>query len=555
MGHFSTKQGALFYSYTIDVKQQQKIDSFLALLDRSGVEEFIEMETRDTGYITDMGRPGYNPYNVFACVLYGFAMGSCSLRDLESSCMNDIRYMYLMECERPSYSYFCTFMNRVIRPHCEQIFSMVTSEIFRTFNLDIDDCFIDGTKMQAFPNKYKVVWKPTAYHELLDGKIRTLLHTMGIARGIPSEGLVTSQMVAMKLTEAVKMTESEETIRPDGFETMVKNLSGYLVKVLEYEEKERICGPDRNSYYKTDHDATAMCLKQDYYSGLGSNMHPAYQIQSIVSHGFVLTCYVSQDRTDIYTFIPAFESLYRQYGVYPKSICADSSYGCLRNYRYCQEHKINAFVKYQTWQGERSGKRPALYELNEDGTITCLGGRIGKKATISGRHIRAEGNLFYRVRGCGNCAFMPYCRQYMKEKTGSSRIFEFNPELQRFKQEARDILLSVEGIEMRVNRSCQAEGNFGTVKYNMLYDRVRRTGKQSVSMELQLSFLGYNLRKYLKYSESGVKVKYWTAPKGISPEKFKKPSAKRLAKKATKKKKKSINEKAKDSYKYKKTKK
>lgn len=148
---------------------------------------------------------------------------------------------------------------------------------------------------------------------------------------------------------------------------------------------------------------------------------------------------------------------------------------------------------------------------------------------------------------------MPYCRQYMKDKTASFRIFEFNPEMQRFKQNARDLLLSVEGIEMRVNRSCQAEGNFGTVKHNMFYDRIRRTGMEPVTMELLLSFLGYNLRKYMRYCDSGVKAKYWMAPEGMTPEKFKKPSPKRLARRAMRKAKKSVNEKARDSYKYKKT--
>ena len=39
-------------------------------------------------------------------------------------------------------------------------------------------------------------------------------------------------------------------------------LSSYLLKLLDYEEKDEICGPNRNSYYKTDHDATAMCLNK-----------------------------------------------------------------------------------------------------------------------------------------------------------------------------------------------------------------------------------------------------------------------------------------------------
>ena len=50
-----------------------------------------------------------------------------------------------------------------------------------------------------------------------------------------------------------------------------KQLEKYLIKLLEYEEKEEICGPDRNSYFKADKDATAMTLKEDFYSGVGSN--------------------------------------------------------------------------------------------------------------------------------------------------------------------------------------------------------------------------------------------------------------------------------------------
>ena len=66
------------------------------------------------------------------------------------------------------------------------------------------------------------------------------------------------------------------------------SLKKMLLKTLEYEEIEAICGSGRNSYYKTDKDATAMCLKSDYYSGLGSNMHAAYSLQIIVAKGFIL---------------------------------------------------------------------------------------------------------------------------------------------------------------------------------------------------------------------------------------------------------------------------
>ena len=67
-----------------------------------------------------------------------------------------------------------------------------------------------------------------------------------------------------------------------------------------------------------------------------------------------------------------------------------------------------------------------------------------------------------------------------------------------------------------------------------------------------LTFLGYNIRKLFRYFNGTESSSYWQAPSDLEPERFKKPSAKRLSKKATKKKKKSANEKAKTSYKYKK---
>lgn len=315
---------------------------------------------------------------------------------------------------------------------------------------------------------------------------------------------------------------------------------------MNYEEQERICGPNRNSYYKTDHDATAMRLKQDYYSGLGSNMHAAYQVQLIISSGIIASYYVSQDRTDIYSFVPAMERLHAMYNIYPKRICADAGYGCLENYSYCDKHGIEAFVKYQAWEGEMSGRRPALYELNENGTITCLGGKTGHVTEIKDRHHKCKGSNFYIVEDCHGCPFMIYCRQFMKEREGSFKVFEINTKFQTLKQEARDRLLSVEGIEMRVNRSCQVEGGFGILKQDLLYTRFRRTGLNQVRAEFMLTALGANIRKYLKYCNSGLKNKYWTAPENTLPEKPKKPSAKRLANRVMKQRKKSKSEIARD---------
>lgn len=546
MGNFSTKQEFLFYPSTIHVEEKEKIDAFLALLDESDVKKYLNIKST----YEEFGRPEFNPYAMFATIVYGFAMENATLRNLESSCRNDLRFMYLMEGKTPSHVAFSRFINKVIKPNALAIFCSVVMAIFKALNIDMETCFIDGTKQEAKSNKYKVVWKPITFHLKLSDKIRTLLKLMSLDRGVPLEGIISSQTIAQKLSEAETALGKMEEAKREIFSKQIGSLSEYLAKALDYEEKEEICGENRNSYYKTDHDATAMCLKADYYSGLGSSMHAAYQAQAIVSCGFIVNYYISQDRTDIYTFVPSMERFKSCYGTYPKNIVADAGYGYLENYRFCRLNNMKAFIKYQAWQGESSARNPALYELMTDNTIICLGGKKGYKRKLENVHPRKKESEFFVVEGCRDCEFKPYCRRYMKDKTADSKVFEIVVEFQKEKQKARDLLLSVEGIEMRVNRSCQMEGVFGTLKYNMLYDRFRRTSMESVNVEFMLTSLGLNIRKFLRYYKGEVPVKYWTAPPDTTPQKFKKPSAKRLAKRATKVKTKSANEKLTAKYKY-----
>ena len=543
MREFSTKQGFLFYSFPLCEEEKTKIDGILSLLDQSGIEELIREKARKG----KGGRPPYDPYKLFAAVLLGFALGSPSLREMETSLRNDLRFIYVMGEACPTYATISTFINEVILPQKEELFSRIMKAIFASCGLAMDTAYIDGTKIEADANRYKFVWKPTRWHERLDGKARNLLSIMGLDDDLPAEGLLPSSLVVRKQEEAQKLSDGSQP-----WIGKLDNLTSYLLKMIEYEEKERICGPYRNSYYKTDHDATAMCLKQDYYSGLGSSMHAAYSVQLITSHGFIVSYLVSQDRTDMYVFTRTVDTFHAMYGKYPKRICADAGYGCTENWKYCHEHGIKGFVKYNSWSGERNGRTPAAYELEDDGTITCLGGKKGYITQIPNRHPKRKGAVFYRVDGCAGCAFMPYCRRYMNDKTGSFKIFEVSPEYQRYKQEARDMLLSVEGIEMRVNRSIQAEGAFGGLKQDLAYTRFRRISLEKVSLEVMLSCLGYNIRKYMRFIQKHTEFKEWKAPEGTKPETFKKPSAKRLANRAAKVRQKSKNEQVRDSHKYKK---
>ena len=536
--------------YTSNVEQSKKIDSFLALLDKSGVCNLLKDVIKKDD-ISKGGRPIYNPYNMLAVIIYNFAFNKSTLRDIEDKCRNDLRCLYILQGENPSYKSIGNFINDYILPNREKIFSLITKAIFDECKLEMDNMYLDGSKFEANANKYKFVWKPTTFHNKLSDKIRELLKGYNIETGLPAQGIIESQIIANKINELNDILKNynldlkENKAHNNNYKLLVQ----YLEKSLEYEEKERICGPNRNSYYKTDNDATAMCLKEDYYSGLGSNMHAGYNAQISVINGLITTYLVTQSRTDINDFTPLLDIHYKFYGSYPKKLCADSGYGSLTNYKYLDEHEIENFVKYFTWQGNVSGKNPSQYHLNDDETITCLNGNIGHKIKVSWHHKKAN-STFYKVEGCNKCQFNLYCKRFMKEKNENYKIFEVTIELQKYIQQAETNLLSIAGIEMRVNRSSQVEGAFGVIKQDIQYERFRRRSLDKVSTEFMLVCLGYNIRKLFKHFDGNAKFDCWKAPDNIKPETFKKPSAKRLSKKASKVKRKSVNEEAKSNYKY-----
>jgi len=529
MLYFNTGKIFLVPSFDLEVKEQERIERFLTLLDNSGVGKIIEKHIKNN--TSKGGRPGYNYYHLFATIIYGFAFTRCTLRELADACRYDLRFIFLMEQERPIYTKFCDFINKVIVPNEEEIFTLISMEIAKEMGIEMDDAFIDGTKFEANANKYKFVWKPTKHHKRLTVKASEIIKKYQLFDSYREEEFIRSNTLANALTNLkLKRNELDEIT----YRNVEKALIGLLEKVLEYEEKEEIIGPNRKSYYKTDKDATAMALKADYYSGLGSNMHAAYNVQILAMKGLVFSFYVSQSRTDINDFIDVIDVFAKFYGFWPKRICADAGYGSLDNYRYLEKHDIENYVKHQSWEGNKSARNPDCYHLNDDESITCLNGYVGYETKIPYRHPRKAEAVFYKVNGCNNCNWMPYCKRFMMRQDEDYKIFEVVKDLERYKYQSQENLCSPKGIEMRVNRSIQVEGVFGIEKQDYGYVRFRRRGLNKVSTESMLNFLGLNIAKLFRFYETGRLNKFWIAPDNLEPETFKKPSWKRLAKKGRK---------------------
>ena len=519
MSYFTMFRSFLLPSFNLSGEEQRKLDMFLQILEDSGVATIIQKALRRGK--NNGGRNPYNPYRLFATIIYAFSKHSGSLRKIEESINFDLRFIYLMQQERPSYVTISKFLNNVVVKSQDEIFSCIVKRILLHFNICIDDVFIDGTKIEANANKTKFVWRPTAFQKKLDSKIKTELtkhfnmqdnKTNFIAKEVADYISALKEKIAQQGIELEKVSFGRGHRNPD-IVSSYKRLTELLLKKLEYEERESICGDGRNSYYKTDKDATAMNMKSDYYSGLGSNMKAGYNIQIIVAKGIVLEYMVSQDRNDLYAFIPTLNKFYVNYDHYPRRICADSGYGSLLNYRFLSENGIENYVKFQYWQPEVDGRHVELYSFDGEGRFVCLSGREGIKNPFDlNRHPRGKGNDFYLISNCGRCIFKDYCKAKLKDKASNTRIFEVNKELYDYKAEARKNLLSTMGIEMRVNRSSQVEGVFGVIKQDMSYDRIRRRGLENVSAEIMLVCLGYVLRKTFSLIEGKGKIEYWKAP-------------------------------------------
>ena len=297
---------------------------------------------------------------------------------------------------------------------------------------------------------------------------------------------------------------------------------------MEYEEKEQICGENRNSYYKTDKDATAMVLKKDYYSKLSHDFHAGYNVQTFVSSGLITIYGVFQDRSDYHTFIPMNNLFYEYYGFFPENECADSGYGIYINYKYIKEHNIGNYVKFQQWQGEASGKKHQLFYIFTDGVL-CLNACIGEEISFDKyHHQRNKDGKLYKFTGCNECNYSYKCKKMLKNKEDDFRFIELIQDYELLKEQARANLLSPKGIEIRVNRSIQVEGTFGQIKQNMHYIRIRRRGIEKVSCEIMLMCLGRNIRKFFTLLDSDeIKSNYWKKTDNLKREIFPFPKQKK----------------------------
>ena len=108
-----------------------------------------------------------------------------------------------------------------------------------------------------------------------------------------------------------------------------KQINDYSGRKHKYDVQKSIL-KDRNSYSKTDRDATFMRMKEDHMKN--GQLKPGYNLQIATNSQFVLSYNVYQNPTDTRTMIPFLNSIQETYGHLPEYIVADAGYGSEPNY-------------------------------------------------------------------------------------------------------------------------------------------------------------------------------------------------------------------------------
>ncbi len=226
--------------------------------------------------------------------------------------------------------------------------------------------FIDGTKIEANANKYSFVWRKSTEKKVgkVQAKIREtlpgMLEKLGIRFNVPAE-MEIGQLKKLREKLYAKMEKIGVVMvhgkgqRKTQLQKVLEQVEAWLDKLKQYTNALDICG-DRNSYSKTDHDATFMHMKEDHMQNgqlkLGYNMNTAICNELIIGH------YVSSDRNDVHTFIPFMEQLQSTYkGHEIGKVVVDSGYESEENYcRFEQKDHPELVVKPSNHEQKKKKK-------------------------------------------------------------------------------------------------------------------------------------------------------------------------------------------------------
>lgn len=448
------------------------------------------------------GTTGYHPRMMLKVLFYAYLNNIYSCRKIEKCLEENIHYMWLSGKQFPDFRTINNFRSLHLKDSIHEMFTQIITLLVDMGYLSLKTIYVDGTKIESAANRYSFVWRKSVekHKAKLEEKIRTILKQVeeGIYQDNQEQDQLPMPIDSDGLKERIAAINKETRNKQE--QKALKILEQkHLPKLLEYEQHLKVLG-DRNSYSKTDKDATFMRMKEDHM--MNGQLKPAYNVQVSTENQFVTHYDFFPNPTDTLTLKPFMHGFAERFQEMPDIICADSGYGSEENYEFLQENEVQAFVKYNYFHKEskRSYKNnpfltPNLFYNAKHNYYVCPMGQhlthkyITKKKSDNGYISTID---VYQASNCQGCPMRGMCY-----KAKGNRQIEVNHNLNAHRKKARALLESEEGIYHRSRRPIEPESYFGNTKSNKQYNRFRHYGEDMVKMDYALLAIAHNLGKLL----------------------------------------------------------
>ena len=490
-----------------------------------------------TATYSRMGRIEYSPRLLFKVVLYACCRGIYSSREIERACRENVNFMYLLEGQNvPDHNTIARFRSQHLPEAVEDLLQQMVQLLVAHGEISFEESavFIDGTKIEANAGRYTFVWKTRVSkdQEKLGNKIVTdlplLLEKAGVGITVPKQ--ITVQQLK-KLRKKLYAKKEDHGIafvygkghHKSGLQKAIETINSWLERLKRYNLDIHICG-DRNSYSKTDRDATFMHMKEDHMKN--GQLKPGYNVNVATVSEYIIGNYISTDRTDTKTLIPFLEKLCKKNPV--KRVVVDSGYESEENYHYVDgSEQLSLFVKPSNHEQKKQrkyqtdiGRRENMPYNAEKDEYTCAQGK--QLTAVSTKHRKSETGYIQEVTvyECADCKGCPVKEKCIRQKKTDKmpledRVKRLNvSKYFTAQREAMEEKISTEeGILLRINRSIQAEGVFAMIKEDMNFRRFMMRGKKNVNMEWHLVSMAYNILKLHHKIQSGRLGTHLVVPK------------------------------------------
>lgn len=445
------------------------------------------------------GRPtAIPPSTTLKLMLYASMEGIRAPRQIQKRCQRDIHYIWLLDgAPAPEFNHFERFRRDHLSRCGDELLSQIVQKLAGLGEIQFEHLFVDGTKIEANANKYSFVWKKsvTKYETRLLEKLERIIPYLCEQYGIMA---VTAEDLLLQMEG--KMTGPYVRGRGKRKSPLQRDIE-QLRELLQRKEKYSgyqgtFC--NRNSFSKTDPDATFMHMKEDHMRN--SQLKPGYNIQFGVEGEYIVGVDISSERNDQNTLIPLLEQMEDQLGVKYRDVTADAGYESEENYSYLEEKEIGCYIKPANYERSKARKFKSNMALRENmpydaelDEYTCQNGMKLKAKYISNRKSKTGFVSQITHYECENCEGCPYKHKCTKAE-GNREIAVSKRFIEQRANSLRQIT-SETGVLLRMNRSIQSEGAFGVVKEDYGFRRFLTRGNRNVRTEVLLAVMGYNVRK------------------------------------------------------------